>query len=381
MQAAILKGLYNDSPQPFLSCPTGNCTWTDLTTLGICGSCDDITDQIQTNCPGRTVENNGQYECDYTMPLNLTLSGWINTVGASGIDTQTRWNSSATGLDILYTAPPPSTPALLTVFEAIQLPEKKSETDGLPPPKGSRCTFVFCAKTYAQINVTKGIPSVSVPTEDILMLGGSSNGPCGPHCGPEFFEDMIPNSSVSSGGNQSNFRVNVADYANIQAYLQELFSSGWNDIGGSTRPISAPPVATAPDVGRELAFAQDLNQTIRAIAESMTEAIRTGPNSTSQAGQSYIEKTFIEIRWGWLAYPIVLMFLTLILLVVVIVETHRRGAIAWKSSSLAVLFHKLDGWEMPERGFGNNQELDRLAEGMRGRLFDAGDHPAFTKAD
>jgi len=382
MQAAILEGLYNGTGQPLLSCPTGNCTWTDLTTLGVCGSCEDITPQIKRNCPGRTLENNGQYECDYALPLNQTLKGYIHSYGGSGIFSQTRWNSSAADLGILGSDTPPGSPALLEVFEAIQL--QASETDGLPPPKGSRCTLFFCKKTYAEANVTNGIPSMSVPEEDGLLLDHSSNRSICPTCGIEIFQDMIRNSSATGGTNQSKFSVNIADYANIQAYLQEMFSTGWDDIGGSTRALSndgTPVTPTAPDVGRELANAQDLNQTIGAIADSMTEYIRTSPNSTSQVGKSYIEKTFIEVRWGWLAFPIAFIFLTLILLVAVIVETQRRGAVAWKSSALAMLFYKLDGWEIPERGIVNTQELDRIASQMRGRLLDGGDHPAFIKED
>lgn len=383
MQAAILEGLYNGTGQPLLSCPTGNCTWTDLTTLGVCGGCEDITSLIKTQCPGRPKENIGRYECDYEMPLNLTLTGLVQSYGGSGISSQTIWNSSAAPLGILQTDPPPGSPALLSVFEAIQLPEGPL-MDGLPPVKGTRCTVMFCTKDYAQINVTNGIPSKLIPKEDALMLGQPSDRQCGPTCGPEKLVGLAPNSSVNRGGRPSNFTVNVADYANIQAYLKEMFTSSWDSLGLLSGQLSTPADAespTAPDVGRELANAPDLDKMIKAIADSITESIRTSPNSTVEPGQSYIQKTFIEIRWGWLAYPIALMLLTLVLLVAVIVETQRKDVVAWKSSSLALLFHKLDGWDVPEHGVRNRQELDRMAERMRRRLWDGGEHPAFIKED
>ena len=383
MQAAILEGLYNGTGQPLISCPTGNCTWTDLTTLGVCGMCEDITSQVETKCPGRTIENNGQYECDYAMPLNVSLKGYIYTLGGSGISSQTTWNSSGADYAILKADPTPKTPAILQMFEAIQLPLPGLLGDDIPPPKASRCSFALCAKTYAQVNVTNGIPRSSVPTEDLLLLDNVSNRSSCPTCDVEIFQNMVRNSSTSDGSDQAKFSINVADYQNIQSYLQEMFSTGWDSIGGSTRATSndSAMTPTAPDVGRELASASDLNATIRAIAESMTESIRTSPNSTSQPGQSYNEKTFIEVQWGWLAFPIALMLLTLILLVAVIVETQRRGAVTWKSSGLALLFHELDGWNLPGSHTTNSQLLDRTAGKMRGRLSDGRDRLAFVKED
>ena len=374
MQAAILEGLYNGTGQPFLSCKSGNCTWSDLTTLGVCGGCDDISDQINVRCPGRTVENGGQYECDYAMPLNFTLTTWDEMLGGSGLTSQTLWDSTAaspTQSQIPFLA-------LISVFEAVQL-SANSTVEGLPPPKGSRCSFVFCTKTYSEVSMTNGVATMSISQEDALVVNQYSNSSQCPTCDKEYFFEMILNSSVQDAGTQSKYSVNVADFVNIGAYLDEMFSSGWNFLEQSTRNSTYPP--TAPDVGRELANTQDLNQTTRAIAESMTESIRTSPNSTAQIGKAYIEKTFIQIRWGWLAFPIVLMVLTLFLLITVIVQPHRQDVTVWKSSSLAVLFHKSDGWDTTNNRASNILELDRMAKRMKGRLFDGGDHPAFIKED
>lgn len=88
MQAAILEGLYNGTSQIFVSCPTGNCTWTELTTLGIWATCGN---QTETQSPGRTEDNNRQYECNYSIPdYNIPLTGWIHSFGGSGILSGTR---------------------------------------------------------------------------------------------------------------------------------------------------------------------------------------------------------------------------------------------------------------------------------------------------
>lgn len=132
------------------------------------------------------------------------------------------------------------------------------------------------------------------------MIYDYYNSLCVPSCGPETFVKMVPNASISANTSslpEYVFAINLMDYANIQAYLREMFSTGWDHLLGSTRynydddhidgSVSVP---TAPDVGRELAKAASLSQTIRAITDSMTESIRTNPNSTAQPGLSYVNQ-------------------------------------------------------------------------------------------
>ncbi|KAL8768246.1 MAG: hypothetical protein Q9209_005476 [Squamulea sp. 1 TL-2023] len=364
---AFLRGLYSGMGQPIFSCPARNCTWTDLTTLGICGECDDITSQIKIDCPGwyTSPDKLESYLCKYTMPSNNTLDGWL----MSPAPAHTMWNSSAVQKDMS------STDATFTQVEAIQLSDVITAANGirvLPSPKGTRCTFAFCTKTYTQIDVTSGVLSISAPEEDVLTLGTRSNESCDPStCGTPLYQYLIPQSPVSRDDTQSNYRINYADREYITTFITNMFGTGWGDLG----------LSDTTQYGRPLAYSRDLNQTIKSIAASMTEVIRTGPNSTSNVGVSYVERTFIEIRWGYLAYPIVLVLLTMVVLVAVILKTRRHGGTVWKNSALALLFHELKGWEMPARKITNVQELDQKAAGMRGSLVDGGGISGFTKKD
>lgn len=66
------------------------------------------------------------------------------------------------------------------------------------------------------------------------------------------------------------------------------------------------------------------------------------------------------------------MVMTLVVLVVMIVQTQKRGVVPWKSSALALLFHGLEGWKGgPGSRAENMGDLERVARRMRGRL--AGD--------
>ena len=165
MEAAIFREMYGGTRQPISSCPSGNCTWANITTLGVCSDCQDITDQIETKCWGA-------FYCKYSMPGNFTLVGsnddWTGThITKSNKAGMTRWISSAGIMDIGAgpdSAPTSGTRAVLISFESVQL------LASLDAPKGSRCTFTFCIKNYAEINHTDGVLGSSIPRETSLLL-------------------------------------------------------------------------------------------------------------------------------------------------------------------------------------------------------------------
>ena len=399
MQAAILKGIYNIPNQPSFSCPSGNCTWTDLNTLAICGGCEEITDQIETQCslnstvdPRYTVE----YRCDYRMPSHKTLTGFGDLFTDKEItrsDIYTTWNSSAQDLGISSSTPYDFSrkPARMTGIDAIQVSENYTVGEGIYTQSftGSRCTFALCIKTYPQIKVTDGVLDISTPKEDYLRHDHISNRSYDTTFAGEtvtsvgLFYELVSSSALNDDDTQPRYTISQKDYWAIQAYIKGMFTIALSKMIGSQRPKAKWNGAAidTPDIGVVLAKVQVLDETIRILAESMTEAIRTGPNSTINVGLSYVEKTFIVIRWGYLAYPIALVLLTLVVLVAVILETKRQKAIAWKSSTLALLFHNLDGWDISNQSIRNVQELEKVAQRMTAQLADYGDISAFVKAD
>ncbi|SLM34292.1 hypothetical protein LPUS_03036 [Lasallia pustulata] len=118
------------------------------------------------------------------------------------------------------------------------------------------------------------------------------------------------------------------------------------------------------------------------ISDSMTAYIRQSNSSDGHTlfnddqaapapGHVWQTETCIEVRWGYLAFPIALVLLTMIFLVAVIMETsHHQEADAWKSSALALLFHGLDPRTRDLQGAGmeSMKEMETAAKGMRVRL-------------
>ena len=119
-----------------------------------------------------------------------------------------------------------------------------------------------------------------------------------------------------------------------------------------------------------LVMSTDLNATMRRLTESLTETIRTRPNSTSVIGQALVSKSFIQLRWAWLALPLMLLTMTCALLIVVAVNSYSNNVTPWKDDPLALLFHSVNGAEILPGGSSKTRtsDLDNLADEVCVRL-------------
>jgi hypothetical protein len=84
---------------------------------------------------------------------------------------------------------------------------------------------------------------------------------------------------------------------------------------------------------------------IESIANVMTHSLRANSDTTEiMNGTAYVQETFVQVRWGWISLPIVLLFISFIFLVATIVKsTSEQNEVGiWKNSALAILLNGLD---------------------------------------
>jgi len=141
------------------------------------------------------------------------------------------------------------------------------------------------------------------------------------------------------------------DHDAIGAFLTSLFTIPESGGGISTAILQGP--------GIEKLFSN--------IANSITNAIRNGPNSTNISGTTLREETYFKVRWPWLILPITLVVLSNGLLAFSIIDSKRHNIPIWKSSSFVMLFH---GGEGDDRIHGNisalgKHEMQELANGVQ----------------
>ena len=173
------------------------------------------------------------------------------------------------------------------------------------------------------------------------------------------------------------YAIALNDWVRIREYLEELFIGGWNSRGIELRSTDTP--MTAPNMGREFSYSNNIPALLTNMADSMTEVVRNSHLSVVHTGLAFTSKTFIHVQWKWLALPIALTLSAPGLLLFVILKTRREDGIVWKSNSVAILFHRLDGWPMPS--VDGPKELNQATKGMKGRLVNDKEVLAFVKED
>src|ERR1700733_10906052 len=78
MKAAVLNGMFVGDPNPSLSftCPTGNCTWPDFSTLAVCSSCVDMSHYMQQVCSATNdTTSSNSARCGWSLPNGASLNG------------------------------------------------------------------------------------------------------------------------------------------------------------------------------------------------------------------------------------------------------------------------------------------------------------------
>ena len=395
MRSAIVGAFFAGDQKPTLTCRTGNCTFGPLTTLGVCAPCNDITKDVKyerhpvdPDLPSLT-----SHYVDYTLQSNARLMATYNhdvrsSVGT--VDYSTRWNSTARTYEDLGDIQPNGD---MTLIQLQAIRTKLDDTRNITLEKATRCAFSLCVKTFPHVVVTNGTTDMGLPDIDQLVLDPDTNpsnetripelsSKYGIRIGYPRYVNMLRLSSLKGGGDKTQYRINVVDQLNIANFLSGMFNAGYYDNGKTTKSIKFGTSDSdgVPDIGRDMANSPNIEKTMADIADSMTEAMRTNGNSTKHAGQAYTERVVVKVRWGYMAYPLVLLLLAMALLVSVIVQTKTMGAVAWKGSSLALLFHDVQGFGRVE-GAESQIELDDEAKKMMARLGRDGDGLAFVKAD
>ena len=149
-----------------------------------------------------------------------------------------------------------------------------------------------------------------------------------------------PASVINMPGNHSEFWV-----ANLAARAMNSFmSKTFTGSGGINSSVSGS--AFSSDVIQALYATKDHSSTIGNLAASMTKNIRQQNDSDfgPLKGITYESQTYVHVRWVWLSYPAILVFLTIILLTSIIAENAHGDLRVWGASNIALLFH---GQELP----------------------------------
>ncbi|OJD37921.1 c6 and c2h2 transcription factor [Diplodia corticola] len=379
MQAAVLGGSLDRPLGPPFHCQTGNCTWPDLITLGVCNRCADITGQINETCTSNRMKGEergsviNETFCSLKAPSGMSLqqtytiyekhrpknrsNRWEQFVSTTDLPiiANKQINLYETNVDL----------GLVTVHGNIShhffmkdLGHLDHDSIFRPSRQYTECTFYWCSRSYSDFRISNGTVQQGLITSAPLTAGetnitGFSTGE----------KTMINLTAPSTFPGNTSFSTNLAGMASTAHMMGLVFTTEL------TNQIAAQ---TGSDSYLKLDYtifkADNLSRTMDGLAESMSNTIRQCGNATVVHGLAFRDETYMHVRWVWFILPASLVFFTAVILIVAARVNSRSDVVLWKSSMLPLLFHGLDqAVEAPSRQSKLSQ-VDARARVARARL-------------
>jgi hypothetical protein len=222
------------------------------------------------------------------------------------------------------------------------------------PPIAQECVLSWCVKTIRSsynygvyeeeiieehLNTTAGpFPWAAYPFEDDLGSGTDI-----------FYLQDISISGTSFDGRQFEDygTLNNTALSVIQGFI-DIFPSFTTTNNTSSTPVMRYKTGyEGPAYNRMVDFnpwlaPNNVSIHMERLATAMTNVVRSAASKTVVKGNAYTRETYISVHWQWLAFPFVLLFLSLVFLILTILKTSNDGEIGiWKTSAMPTLISSL----------------------------------------
>ncbi|KAI4597695.1 hypothetical protein KJ359_003970 [Pestalotiopsis sp. 9143b] len=95
------------------------------------------------------------------------------------------------------------------------------------------------------------------------------------------------------------------------------------------------------------------------IADSLSRMMRDR-SGLSVLGQAFVSKQSVEVRWEWLILPIIAVASGIIFLALTMYICRGPDYFLWKSSSLPLLYHNMERWDIIQDVQSSSHDVDRV---------------------
>lgn len=336
-KAAVYNGLFAENGKPWLSlpvsCQTGNCTWEQFETLGVCNTCVDMSEFMTRSCENSSTLEGDMTDCGWSVPVGARLKTHADVFSMTPIFPQ--------GLgDMSYS----------TIMKLVFLgTEQQGGTPGVLAPWARQCTLQACVQTVNSSIVNGELKEsiVHIKTNDSVATAT---------------QDTLEPIYITGQSNEESYPVDMKVIMGMRSWFSDLFRSGSasrneevinksittpdNVIVNLTVGISSGETFFDTDIVQAFywnyyEYPTGIDMLMNDLATSVTVSFRSF-NGTSVRGVAHTVESYIHVNWGFLTVPLLTILLTTLFLGAAIYQTYRHKASLWKSSVLATLVHGLD---------------------------------------
>ena len=346
MLGAVYTGIFDTANTFDVNpvCPTGNCTWTPYASLGVCSKCVDLTSTISRSCStyeqpiqnsnGDITSNSSIPNCNYTMPDDgPSLSG----LGFSGDSALGIFNGIST---------PPMNISSGTLFRGMKSPIsilnaiagrwkiRGQDIDQPHDTSAAQRALFYCVNRY-ETTVTKGV------LHEMVVSSWHDNSASFLQSDSTMADINLKPPSSFLNGTKADLEFTVSSFS-AQALNFQIPSMWVGNISLEEGGLSTSYSYSNDIVNMMyLQGISSLPSMTGNLAKSMTKNMRNADATQPAVGTVLQDVPHVLVRWQWIALPCALQLLTLVFLVGTMADGARRGAMLWKSSSLATFYHPL----------------------------------------
>ncbi|KAK1831998.1 carboxylic ester hydrolase [Podospora conica] len=311
MKAAVYDGLLSkDSEAPWsrlpVECATGNCTFGEIETLAVCGSCVDVSALMTPYCVGGTPPGGDTSKCGWQLP-----SGAVLNTSADVFSMTPLFPGNINGGSF--------STIMRLVFMGVDA--------GAPKPWALQCSLDTCVQRLRS-DVSRGRLTeivIAQYTNDSVPTTQSA------------IDTLLPVSITSPVTNET-YTMSMRSLQALRSWFADVFRAG----AATTSSHEAIQSLYASHLSSRTAGIQE---SLARLTTAMTSHIRSSPaNPTARPvrGHTLLREPYIHIRPAFLLVPATAALAAVAFLAMVAYQTWRTGTQLWKTSALAVLFHGLD---------------------------------------
>lgn len=396
MQGAVLNGIYLSITAPSTyTCTSPVCRWPHpIFSLGMCSICRNVTSIVNTTCDSGsgtltpTAKETWTFKsanCSHSVNENITLDTYLQTITFPATKSRsTEHDSQWTQTRIVAPLPEEGLGSIIhrdmdylatalsysSFFDKYQK-GRQDVTPEVLAPEIMICGLYWCGKVYQNVSIVNGsVESFGPITTSFLKINyyengetvhvQTGNGRCLVLTVPEANAHEFPNETFL-------FAVSTPIEARLGYFFRTLFNI--TNLGGN----GGFSVFPEEDFGlyglSEAIFRErDLALTFDRIASSVTDQIRTSGSSFRAPGLAMHNETYVQVRWQWIVLPLGVLILSIFHLIMTIWINETEGAPLWKESSVALLFHGLEGWHISSLEKEDVKHMNRAAERIKSKL-------------
>ncbi|KAI1739189.1 hypothetical protein F4680DRAFT_150149 [Xylaria scruposa] len=376
--ATLLIAMVNSSASgstqpPGISCRTGNCTWPLYTSLGMCSTCFDITEQVtkeqDVGIPNESkfsscfdsssglANNYINHYTSYVLPYpggrRIILQNTNGFVDQASCRLRSRVGLSA-AFQPSDTYNFKNSQTLLASFALLELSSDYWNNDTTlekATPKATECALEFCALAY-EAQMKNGIPTETIVSRSSEKLNNSYS-PSG-NLSPEtrgyiwqdFGDNLLSSSYEAFELENSATLTEVIPRYDLQVTLSDIGPDVLRVFNFSQKSIvtmanNLYQNTTLESMTYAISDTMDVTQTFDDAARLLTYRMREMDGSYT-LGFSEQWTIFIHVRWNFIIFPVIVLISGYIFTIGAVIDSDRLALKTMKSDTIATLLWGLD---------------------------------------